>query len=175
MFVLKKTHDSKVNHLTSLFDARGEVISNRDQTIGRLQRENARLLAEVSGPQEQKDEGATYVLKLLADALHVENWSIQSGSEEWEGDLWATMCSILVDAGVLEEDNHTFATHKAMAGLLRDKLVESERAKLAEQLVNSLMDEIKALKPDAEKHREKLRRDRAYVTSKRAQKVVLAA
>jgi chromosome segregation ATPase len=60
-------------------------------------------------------------------------------------------------------------------GILRDKLAESERAKLAEQRVNSLLDEIAALKPDADKHREKLRRDRAYVTSKRAQKVVLAA
>lgn len=49
MFVWKKTHDSMIAHYSRLFDARGEVISDRDATIGRLQRENARLLAEVSG------------------------------------------------------------------------------------------------------------------------------
>lgn len=43
-----KAHEARVKHLTSLFDKRGEIISDRDVTIGRLQRENARLLAELS-------------------------------------------------------------------------------------------------------------------------------
>lgn len=48
MFVWKKTHDARVKHLTHLFDTRGEIISDRDVMIGRLQRENARLLDQVS-------------------------------------------------------------------------------------------------------------------------------
>lgn len=52
-------------------------------------------------------------------------------------------------------------------GLLRDKLSESERANLAEQRVNDLLDQNKALKPDAEKYRERCRRDREHAANKR--------
>jgi len=48
---------------------------------------------------------------------------------------------------------------------------ETVRADLAEQRVNDLLDQIKALKPDAEKYRERCRRDREHAASKRAQKV----
>ncbi|OAN52837.1 hypothetical protein [Sphingobium sp. TCM1] len=48
MFVTKKKHEAAIKHYRDLFEARGVVITDRDQTIGRLQRENARLLAELS-------------------------------------------------------------------------------------------------------------------------------
>ncbi|WP_367347545.1 hypothetical protein [Sphingobium yanoikuyae] len=137
-----KKHKAVVDYYGYVLNVRDETIDVRNRTIERLQRENARLLSEVSGPQEQKDEGATYVLKSLADALHVEDWSIQSGSEEWEGDVWATMFRILIDAGVVEEDHHTVATHA----------------------------EIAALRPDAEKYRERCRRDREHAENARERK-----
>lgn len=137
-----KKHKETVDYYGYVLNVRDETIDVRNRTIERLQRENARLLSEVSGPQEQKDEGATYVLKSLADALHVENWSIQNGSEEWEGDVWATMFRILIDAGVVEEDHHTVATHA----------------------------EIAALRPDAEKYRERCRRDREHAENARMRK-----
>lgn len=55
-------------------------------------------------------------------------------------------------------------------GLLRDKLAESQRANLAEQRVNSLLDEIAALRPDAEKYRERCRRDREHAENARVRK-----
>ncbi|OHD05723.1 MAG: hypothetical protein A2095_04165 [Sphingomonadales bacterium GWF1_63_6] len=116
----------------------------------RVAAELATLKAERDDCQVQKDEGATYVLKSLADALHVEDWSIKDGSEEWEGDVFATMFSILVDAGVVEEDHHTVATHAKIIGL--------ERA-------------ISSLTPDALKYRERLRRDREALAAKRKRAV----
>lgn len=141
-----RAHEAAVKHLTHMFDTRGRVILDREATIGRLQRENARLLDQVTGPQEQKDEGATYVLKSLADALGVTYWSIQSGSEEWEGDVGATMFSILVDARVVDEEDNAVATHTKIAGL--------ERA-------------ISSLRPDAQKWRDRKQADRDYRANKR--------
>lgn len=60
-------------------------------------------------------------------------------------------------------------------GILRDKIAESERANLAEQRVNSLLDEIAALRPDTEKHREKLRRDREHAENTRVRKRAMKA
>lgn len=159
-----KAHEAALAHERYFIACRDETIVARNATIERLQRENARLLAEVSGPQEQKDEGATYVLKSLAGALHVEDWSIQNGSEEWEGDVWATMFRILVDAGVVEEDHHTVATHKVIAGL-NAQLTAEIRA--TQNYAKQVLD----LAPDAEKYRERCRRDREHAAAKRAQKV----
>lgn len=60
---------------------------------------------------------------------------------------------------VIEAANH---------GLLRDKLAESDRAKSLAAELAEVMKTIEALRPDAEKHRERLRRDREYVANKRA-------
>lgn len=66
---------------------------------------------------------------------------------------------------------HEIGELKAQAaGRLRDKLAESERANLAEQRVNSLLDEIAALRPDAEKYRERCRRDREHAENARERK-----
>ncbi|WP_375187716.1 hypothetical protein [Sphingobium yanoikuyae] len=63
---------------------------------------------------------------------------------------------------------HEIGQLKAQAaGILRDKIAESERANLAEQRVNSLLAEIAALRPDAEKYRERCRRDREHAANKR--------
>lgn len=90
-----RAHEARVRHLTYLFETRGEIISDRDATIGRLQRENS--------------------------------------------------------------------------GLLRDKLNESARANLAEKRVRSLLDEVDALTPDAQKWRDRKKADREYRAEKRAQ------
>lgn len=52
---------------------------------------------------------------------------------------------------------------------------ETVRADLAEQRVDSLLAEIAALRPDAEKYRERCRRDREHAAAKRATKTVIAA
>lgn len=185
MFVTKKKHEAAIKHYRDLFEARGVVITDRDQTIGRLQRENARLLGQISEPQEQKDEGATYVLKSLAECLGLADWSIQSGSETWEGDVSATMYRILVDAGVIDDEDNAVATHdriKALetafnteaaklASVMRDKLAESERIRSLALELAEYKKAVECLRPDAEKHREKLRRDRRHAANKRAQKV----
>ena len=125
-----------------------------------VQRDAARAEAEANKVDAEanegkgKDEGATYVLSSLASALHVEDWSIQNGSEEWEGDVWATMFRILVDAGVVEEDHHQVATFAEIAA------IRAERDELL---------------PDAMKHRERLRRDREYHQRRRQQKHLVDA
>lgn len=155
MFVWKKKYDAVTREMGRQIVERDDTLMVREATIGRLQRtsedmlaRNLELQAKVQRLEagadlgEQKDEGATYVLKSLADTLHVEDWSIQNGSEEWEGDVWATMFGILIDAGVVEEDHHTVATHA----------------------------EIAALRPDAEKYRERCRRDREHAENARVRK-----
>lgn len=58
-----------------------------------------------------------------------------------------------------------------VANLSERKDQETVRADLAEQRINRLLDEIESLRPDAEKHRERLCRDREYVAAKRARNV----
>jgi chromosome segregation ATPase len=126
-------------------------------------------------PQQQTITLAEHV-RIVAEKVGEARKGLQTSltASESRGNNWRA--SAFKAARRIEDLETELATLKAERdGILRDKLAESERAKLAEQRVNSLLDEIAALKPDAEKHREKLRRDRAYVTSKRAQKVVLAA
>jgi len=143
-----RAHEAVVKHWTHMFDTRGRVILDREATIGRLQRENARLLSAAADCEAQKDEGATYVLKSLADVLGVTDWSIQNGSEEWEGDVDATMYSILVDAGVVDEEDNAVATHAK---------------------ITDLAAELAALRPDAQKWRDRKQADRDYRANKRAQ------
>lgn len=57
---------------------------------------------------------------------------------------------------------------RQVANLAERKDQETVRADLAEQRVNRLLDEIEALRPDAMKHRERLRRDRENAAAKRA-------
>ncbi len=57
-----------------------------------------------------KDEGATYVMQSLADLLGVE-FTIREGSETWDGDVWATMYSILEDARVVDPWDNSIAKH----------------------------------------------------------------
>lgn len=64
---------------------------------------------------------------------------------------------------VIEAANH---------GLLRDKIAESKRADILAGQLDEALKTITDLRPDAEKHRERLRRDRESAAAKRAQKVV---
>lgn len=105
-----KAHREQLGHLRGLADIRKTALTESDKTIGRIQRENARLLAELAPLKAERD------------------------------------------------------------GILRDKLNESARAKsLAAELAEA-MKAIEALRPDAEKHRERLRRDRDSAAAKRALK-----
>ena len=154
MFITKKRHEAVIKLLREQVETHVMLGRGREKNIQRLimERDTARAEAEANKAdaeavvEQGKDEGATYVLSSLASALHVEDWSIQNGSEEWEGDVWATMFRILVDAGVVEEDHHQVATHGKIAGL--------ERA-------------VASLTPDALKYRERCRRDREHAASKR--------
>lgn len=154
--MIARLGSQKVKHLTAIAGLQREVdglradVRQAEAAHDKAAAELATLKAERDDCQVQKDEGATYVLKSLADALHVEDWSIKDGSEEWEGDVFATMFSILVDAGVVEEDHHTVATHAKIIGL--------ERA-------------ISSITPDALKYRERLRRDREALAAKRKRAV----
>lgn len=62
-----------------------------------------------------KDEGATFVLKELAEMVGVSDWSIQDGSESWEGDVSATAYHILVQAKVINDWDNSVARHQTDA------------------------------------------------------------
>ncbi|RSU58049.1 hypothetical protein [Sphingobium yanoikuyae] len=129
MFVWKKKYDNAIAHYRGLFEARGEIIDDRNMTIGRLQRTSEDMLAR--------------------------NLELQAK----------------VDGRGMEIS----ALKEQCAGILRDKIAESERANLAEQRINSLLAEIAALRPDAEKYRERCRRDREHAENARERKRALKA
>jgi len=62
-----------------------------------------------------KDEGATFVLEELAEMVGVSDWSIQDGSESWEGDVSATAYHILVQAKVINDWDNSVARHQTDA------------------------------------------------------------
>jgi len=162
MFIRKSVHTAAMAKLAKANVDLEQDAQRERETAGRLIQRNRELQTQLLAARAEaeankvdaeavkeggKDEGATYVLSSLASALHVEDWSIQNGSEEWEGDVWATMFRILVDAGVVEEDYHQVATFAEIA------VIRAERDELL---------------PDALKHRERLQRDREYHAARRA-------
>lgn len=46
------------------------------------------------------DKGADFVLEAVADYLGVKDWSMQEGSETWDGDVLATLHKIFELAGI---------------------------------------------------------------------------
>jgi hypothetical protein len=86
-----------------------------------------------------------------------------------ERDAYAANYNRTHDALIESRDERRQLTERSN-GILRDKHAESQRANLAEQRVNSLLDEIAALRPDAEKYRERCRRDREHAENARVRK-----
>ena len=138
MFMFRKTHDALLKGVVQEARAMGALAAKykRERNDAEVALSIARAEAEANKADAEeltekgKDEGATYVLSSLASALHVEDWSIQNGSEEWEGDVWATMFRILVDAGVVEEDYHQVATFTEIAATRAERddlLVDAEK------------------------------------------------
>lgn len=122
-------------------------LAEKDFIIAGYEEGKKNLIRSIDDATETgKDEGAAYVLSSLASALHVDDWSFRNGSETWEGDVWATMFHILVDAGVVEEDHHQVATFAEIAA------IRAERDELL---------------PDALAHRARLKRDREYHANRR--------
>lgn len=62
-----------------------------------------------------KDEAATFVFETLAEALKLVAWTIQDGSESWDGDVIGTLWHILYKAGVIDEWDNSLATTKLAA------------------------------------------------------------
>ena len=137
MFIRKSVHTAAMAKLAKAnLDLEQERDTERGIVATLQHRVHMLNVANDAEKAEGMDAGATKVLTALAEILHVEDWSIQEGSETWEGDVWATMFRILVDAGVVEEDHHTVATFGDIAGLhtraanLTDEIGEL-RARLA--------------------------------------------
>lgn len=64
-----------------------------------------------AGEVEGRDAGATFVLERLGQALGVDDWTICDGTEEWEGDVAATLWSILCKARVIDDEDNSVARH----------------------------------------------------------------
>ena len=60
------------------------------------------------------DEAVTFVFSELARALKVDDWSIEDGTETWDGDVVATLNGILRRAKVIDEQ--TGCLTAALAG-----------------------------------------------------------
>ena len=77
-----------------------------------------------------KDEGATFVLEELAEMVGVSDWSIQDGSESWEGDVSATAYHILVQANVINDWDNSVARHQNDAQMAAPDALAAELAAL---------------------------------------------
>lgn len=75
--------------------------------------ELARLRAPVEGEKDEAaDKAANFVFDRLAEALKLETWTPQDGSETWDGDVAGTLYGILRDARVLDPETDELATAK---------------------------------------------------------------
>lgn len=99
--------------LRSLADQVERLTGERDEAVERAK-------------EEGRDEGATFVMTALAEALAVTDWTIHDGSETWDGDVSATMMSILYDSGAVDpEDNSTAMSALTALTKERDALREA--------------------------------------------------
>lgn len=78
---------------------------------------------------EAKDEGATFVLEALADALNLKSYTPSDGTETWDGDVSGTLYTILRDARVMDPETDELAM--ARADRIRAALTPSVETKAA--------------------------------------------
>ena len=62
---------------------------------------------------EGRDEAANFIFTGLSEALGLDGFTIQDGSETWEGDVRATLMGILRDANVIDEETNERITPPA--------------------------------------------------------------
>ena len=84
---------------------------------------DARLAALATPPAQMKygektygegrDEAANFIFTGLSEALGLDGFTIQDGSETWEGDVRATLMGILRDANVIDEETNERITPPA--------------------------------------------------------------
>ncbi|WP_394659933.1 hypothetical protein [uncultured Novosphingobium sp.] len=56
------------------------------------------------------DDAVDFVFNRLASKLGLAEWQVVEGSEEWEGDVSATLHRLLVDAGIIDAETGAVAT-----------------------------------------------------------------
>ena len=56
------------------------------------------------------DDAVDFVFNRLASKLELSDWQVVEGSEEWEGDVSATLHRLLVDAGIIDDETGAVAT-----------------------------------------------------------------
>ena len=84
---------------------------------------DARLAALATPPAQMKygektygegrDEAANFIFTGLSEALGLDGFTIQDGSETWDGDVRATLMGILRDANVIDEETNERITPPA--------------------------------------------------------------
>ncbi len=62
---------------------------------------------------EGRDEAANFIFTGLSEALGLDGFTIQDGSETWDGDVRATLMGILRDANVIDEETNERITPPA--------------------------------------------------------------
>lgn len=56
------------------------------------------------------DDAVDFVFNRLAEKLGLAEWQVVEGSEEWEGDVSATLHRLLIDAGIIDDETGVVAT-----------------------------------------------------------------
>lgn len=56
------------------------------------------------------DDAVDFVFNRLASKLGLADWQVVEGSEEWEGDVSATLHRLLIDAGIIDDETGAVAT-----------------------------------------------------------------
>jgi len=56
------------------------------------------------------DNAVDFVFNRLAKKLGLAEWQVVEGSEEWEGDVSATLHRLLIDAGIIDDETGAVAT-----------------------------------------------------------------
>lgn len=56
------------------------------------------------------DDAVDFVFNRLASKLGLADWQVVEGSEEWEGDVSATLHRLLVDAGIIDDETGAVAS-----------------------------------------------------------------
>ena len=81
---------------------------------GALASPKATATASVGEDDEEADrtadEAVDFVFDRLARKLGLAEWEVVEGSEEWEGDVSATLHRLLVDAGIIDDETGAIAT-----------------------------------------------------------------
>jgi hypothetical protein len=79
-----------------------------------------------------RDEAATFIFTELFEALGLEGFTIQDGSETWEGDVRATLMGILRDANVIDEETNERVTPPAPSAPWQEQAAQIRRDALEE-------------------------------------------